>query len=184
MAVTTMPKLIRFGRGALRGFLSGSERSLYGNLPPGTDIAGASDRIGRRALAEQIAGTADHRSRKYKNARDYISRHLRGSRRSVKPEFQRKITDALRSDRRTEIKTRGTLQVDVTADVKVSRKVWRQGHMRAELRGAALRDYLDAVDRGNGNEAMSIFLDSYDPSGRMGRTVAEIPDIHDVRYTD
>jgi hypothetical protein len=177
-----MPKLIRFGRGALRGFLGGSERSLYGDLPSGSNIQAAADRLGRRELAEQLAGTTDRKTRKYKTARDYISRHLRGARRTVKPDYQAKVTDAMRTQRRGEIRERGQMQVRITADVKVSAKVWRNGRMVSTLRGADLRDYLDALNHGDGNKAMSIFLNSYDPSGRMGATVREIPDIHAVEY--
>jgi hypothetical protein len=178
-----MAVLKRFGWGQLRGFLTGSEKALYGDLPPGTDINAAADVIGRQKLAEQISGTTDHRSRKYKNARDYISRHVRGSRRTVKPEFSGRVSKALREDRRAELSSRGSMQVDIVADVRVSKRTWKNGKMKAQLTGEQLDEYLDALDRGDGNAAMAVFLDAYDTGGRFPESVAEIPAIHDVRYT-
>lgn len=174
-----MTSLGRFGWGQLKEFMARSNGALYGDLPRGTDISGAADTLGRQQLAEQLSGTTDRGSRKYKNARDYISRHMRGSRRTVKPEFNERVSRALRESRRSEIRERGGLQVEITADVRVSGKVWKRGHMRSNLTGSDLDEYLDALERGDGNEAMSIFLDNYG----IRRDVAEIPAIHNVSYT-
>jgi hypothetical protein len=173
-----MVKLGRFGWGQSREFTARSDRGLYGDLPAGSDIAGAADKIGRQRLAEQLSGTTDRKSRKYRNARDYISRHVRGARRTVKSEFEGKVAGLLRNDRRAEIRQRGSMRVEIRADVQVSKKVWK-GLMRKDLTGSQVNDYLDALERDDGNEAMSVFLDAYG----IGRDVSEVKTVRDVSYT-
>lgn len=174
-----MAQLGRFGRGGLQGFQSAAESAFAQDLPPGTDIRAAVDRIGKRELAEHISGTNDHSSREYKNARDYISRHLRGSRRTVTGAHAERIEDALRENELDRLRNREELHVEIEADITVSKRTWH-GRMKTDLRGAALRDYIDAVENGRGREAMSVFLDQYG-GGQMG-TVRTIANIRDVSY--
>lgn len=166
----------RFGHGGSKTFGSQSESAL--NLTPGTDIRAAVDQIGKQRLAEQISGTTDRNSREYKNARDYISRHLRGSRRTVTGSHAGRISEALREHKIEELRSRESLQVEVTADVQVSSRTWRGGKMRATLRGASLERYLDAVESGNNRAAMSEFLEGYG----IGQTVRSIANVRGVSY--
>lgn len=170
----------RFGRGARADFTKQAADPLYGSLPAGSDVRGAVDAIGRRALAEQLAGTTDRKSRAYKNARDYVSRHLAGRRTRVNPEYQRKIERAVRSERKRELRAAGPITVAVTGTIRVSKqgRYWT-GNMRATLDGDALRDYLDALARDDGKEALGIVLDKY---GLNPESVAEVRDITGVEY--
>jgi hypothetical protein len=70
------------------------------------------------------------------------------------------------------------MRVEIRADVQVSKKVWK-GLMRKDLTGSQVNDYLDALERDDGNEAMSVFLDAYG----IGRDVSEVKTVRDVSYT-
>jgi hypothetical protein len=169
--------LRRFGHGAKQQFMRGNEQALYGNLPQGSDIGQASNVMGKQALAEKLAGTTDKKSRKYRNARDYISRHLGGRRRSVNPDYERKVTGVLRGNKRESVRGRGNLTVSIAGEIKVSSKTWK-GKMSKTLDASETRAYLDAIDKGDGNEAMGIFLEAYG----IGRDVAEVRYVNSVTF--
>lgn len=175
-----MARLGRFGWGVRKAFMDKSNEQIYGGLPAGTDIGAAADRVGKQRLAEQLSGTTDRKSRKYRNARDYISRHLGGRRRSVSPEFQGRVSKVLQGERRRDLSRTG-MRVEVVADVKVSSKVWKRGRMTANFDPAQTAEYLDALERGDGREAMSMIMTEY---GMKAETVSSIPDIYSVTYTE
>lgn len=173
--------LKRFRHGARAQFMQANETALYGGLPAGSDISQASAAVGKQRLAEMLSGTTDKKSRSYKTARDYISRHLAGRRSKVIPEFEQKITRALRANRRTAIRQAGSITAKIVGEIQVSKKAWGKGGtaaMSATLSGTELDRYIDALDRGDGNSAMGIFLDAYG----IDRDVAQVNFIRSVEY--
>ena len=160
--------MAKFGRNAKNKF--GSEAAdIFG--PESTDIRSAINALGggdrgKRALAEQLSGTNDRNSREYKNARDYISRHLRGARGSVKSDTHAKtLINANREGRKSEIIEQGSLSVQINGDIKISSKTWKNGQIKATgshaLRGHDLTDYLNAIEAGNYGRAVDIAAKSY-----------------------
>ena len=147
----------------------GSYDGIFGSVSD-TDISEAVDSLGggssgRRELAERMSGTTNRSSREYKNARDYISRHLRGSRRSVKsPEYRKVIAGANQEGKKNRVIESGSLNVTITGDFKVSNRVYR-GQIKASgrnaLTGDALRNYVNAVERGDMQTALNIVSRNY-----------------------
>lgn len=167
---------MRLGRGAKAAF-----NKATGNLGSGANVNDLSSRMGRRRLAEQLSGTTDHSSRKYKNARDYISRHARGSRRSESPQYQSKIQEIQQKERQREM-TESGVSVKVKADVKISEKTWRGGQMSANFTGDEARQYMEAVNRGDANRAMEMIVEKYDSSGRMVSNLSGVTNVRSVEY--
>jgi len=160
--------MAKFGRNAKSRF--GDEaQDIFG--PQSTDIHSAVDargggRAGKQRLAEELSGTTDRSSRTYKNAVDYISRHLRGSRRSVKSDkYGGVLITANREGKKAEIIDGGPLNITINADVKISSKTWKKGQLKATgshaLSGQDKADYLDAIEAGNYGKAVDIVAKSY-----------------------
>jgi hypothetical protein len=156
--------MAKFGRNAKSRF--GDEaQDIFG--PESTDIHSAVDargggRAGRQRLAEELSGTTDRGSRTYKNAVDYISRHLRGSRRSVKSDkYGGVLINANREGRKDEIINSGSLAVRIEGDIKISSKTWKNGYLKATLTGKALTDYLSDIEAGRYADAVGIVATSY-----------------------
>jgi hypothetical protein len=153
--------MARFGKGARAAFGGSAVEGVFGSGMD-TDISSAVNAIGKRELAEQISGTTNHSSREYKNARDYISRHLRGSRRSVKsPELAQQIDKANRQGKISAITDRGQMRVTINADVKVSSRTQKNGRVSAVLRGQNLTDYLNEINAGRYANAAGIVANGY-----------------------
>jgi len=135
--------MARFGRNARKGFADESQ-DIFG--PESTDINSAINALGggdtgKRKLAEQLSGTTDRTSRSYKTARDYISRHLRGSRNAVKSaKYGNVLTTTNREGRKNEIIESGSINVRIEGDIKISSKTWKNGYLKATLRGQNLTD--------------------------------------------
>lgn len=158
--------MARFFRGSLSNMRKGSYDGIFGSTSD-TDISEAVDALGggssgRRELAERMSGTTNRSSREYKNARDYISRHLRGSRRSVKsPEYRKVIAGANREGKKNRVIESGSLNVTITGHFKVSSRVYRGAIKAKALTGDALRNYVNAVERGDMQTALNIVSRNY-----------------------
>lgn len=160
--------MAKFGRNAKKGF--GSEaQDIFGgdntDIQSAINALGGGDR-GKRALAEQLSGTDDRNSRSYKTARDYISRHLRGARHTVKSDkYGSVLTTANREGRKQQIIDSGSLSVQINGDIKISSKTWKNGQLKATgshaLRGQDLADYLREVEAGRYSNAVDIVAKSY-----------------------
>lgn len=140
-----------------------SERGLWGDLPdPQTpeDVRRLQDQYGRDNLIQWLSGTTDKRSRAWKSARDGLSRR-RSGRVGVGRAWRDKFRSAGRRGRSDRIRSRGTLNVSLTADIRTSRK-WDYGRtMTADLSGSELEDYLEAAQDGRYEDAALIVADSY-----------------------
>jgi hypothetical protein len=160
--------MAKFGRSAKSRF--GDEaQDIFG--PESTDIHSAVDargggRAGRQRLAEELSGTTDRGSRTYKNAVDYISRHLRGSRRSVKSDkYGGVLINANREGRKKEIIESGTLNVTIDATIQVSNgRPWGGGLNKKgtrPLRGDEISEYLEEIEAGRYSKAIQIVAKAY-----------------------
>ena len=165
---------MRFKRNARANLRAQTSQGVFGNLPPNPDLHALSQSMGKRALVEQMAGTTDRSSKAYKNARDNLGRYLRGTR-SPNPASQQKIQKAARTDHVEQLRTRGSLRVKYTADVRKSKRLWKNGNITADLTGGELQDYLDAIEAGDEAGALAIVMDAY---GLPADEVASIDNIH------
>lgn len=139
------------------------DSSMFGDLPaPETpeDVRAMQDRFGRDNLVAWLSGTTDKRSREWKSARDGLSRR-RAGRTGIGRRWRDKFRTAGRRARSAGIRSRGSLHVSLTADIRTSR-TWDYGRtMSADLTGNDLQDYLDALEAGAYTNAAMIVADAY-----------------------
>jgi hypothetical protein len=154
---------------------------IFGSKPD-TDIRSAVDAIGKEELTRQIAGTSDKHSKEWRNARDYVSRHLRGSRRNVgSPKIASIVGNANREAKKREILNRGSLSVTMEVTISVSDKgrPWKgKIQTRNPLTGSDLTRYMNALDNGNYQAAINTVADSYG----IHHDIASVNKIKSVRY--
>lgn len=139
------------------------DSSMFGDLSaPETpeDVRRMQDRYGRDDLIAWLSGTTDKRSREWKSARDGLSRRRTG-RTGIGRRWRDKFRTAGRRARSAGIRSRGSMSVSLTADIRTSR-TWDYGRtMSADLTGSDLQDYLDALEAGAYTNAAMIVADSY-----------------------
>lgn len=165
---------MRFKRGAKSGLREHMEETTFRDVNPG-DVAGLVAQMGKRQLAERMAGTTDRSSRAYKNARDNISRWMRGARTPRAAATTQRLEKAARAGKLDELRQRSSLRVSARADVTVSKRKWSNGQMEAFLEGGALATYLDALENGDHAGALGVVMDEYGLDPDM---VASIDAIH------
>ncbi|MEV0589732.1 hypothetical protein [Nonomuraea sp. NPDC050310] len=170
---------MRFRRGAKAALKAAMQGAVYGATPARQDrstLGELVDRLGKRAVVERLAGTGDPKSRAYKNARDNLGRYLRGTR-TPSAAAQHRLQKVAKSAQVDQLRSKGAVRVAVTADVRKSARMWKNGHMAAILDGAALQDYCDAMERGDEAGALEIVMEEY---GLPADEVAEIAHVHGV----
>lgn len=131
------------------------------------------DRYGKENLIKWLSGTTDKSSRAWKSARDGLSRR-RSGRMGVGPAWRNKFKSAGRRAKASGIRSRGSLHVSLTADIRTSRD-WDRGRtMTADLSGDALNSYLEALEAGAIIDAAMIVVEEY---GIPPEVVLEIDNI-------
>lgn len=163
---------MRFKRGAKSALNNEIEAKVF-NIDP-LDVPRMVATLGRAGLAAQLAGTTDKSSREYKNARDSVSRWLRGARTPSAANIGR-LEKSARKTKVEELRAQPALNAVTVADVQKSKRVWKNGRIVATLDGADLEEFLAALESGDSKEAMSKMLDAY---GLEADDVASINAVH------
>lgn len=154
-----------------------AEGGLWGGLPevPETpeEVRRLQDRYGRDNLVAWLSGTTDRKSRAWKSARDGLSRR-RAGRTGIGPQWRNKFQTASRRGRSGRVRGRGSLHVSLTADIRTSR-TWDYGRtMTADLTGADLDEFLQAVEENRYEDAATIVADNYGLSSDFILEIANV----------
>lgn len=124
------------------------------------EVRNLQDRFGKDNLIAWLSGTTDKASRAWKSARDGLSRRRTGKM-GIGRLWRDKFRTATRRGRTQAIRSRGSLSVTLTADIRTSR-TWDYGRMMsADLTGEALDEYLNALERGDFDQAAMVVADAY-----------------------
>lgn len=123
----------------------------------------------KRALAERMAA---ERGISFKSARDTITRYERGQRKpAARNESRTKA--AVRTQQVRSILDRRRIGIKLNGTFVVSTKPWK-GQIKLDLSGQAKDDFVQAMNDGNTDKAISIILNKYDRNFERTVTVTNI----------
>ncbi|MGW0008087.1 hypothetical protein ACWDT6_30240, partial [Nocardia grenadensis] len=133
-------------------------QAVFGDLVGG-EVSAAVEALGKRELAFLLSGASSTKDRAYKNARDNLSRYLRGTRKP-RADWKAKMTGITRAWRIKQIRDRGRLSVRAVVTLVTSKKPWT-GPVSDVLSGRYLRQFVDAVEAGDAVGALQTLTESY-----------------------
>lgn len=117
------------------------------------------EQFGREEVTAQLAGTRDKSTRAWKSARDSLSA-WRSGRRGVSETSAERLQEAGRGGQLGLLAAGGRAVIGMDVTVRTSKATW-SGRVGADLTGRDLRDFVEAMERGDTTEAVMIGFDAY-----------------------